>query len=381
MLLNYLISKPFNTLSTQWLVNVLISLFMASIYFVLMHVINPYNNAYFILYTHLSIFVCFTSSAAVMWHHDIKHVNFCARTALVGIIMIIVSPVLGSNIVVMNQYVPILDNILFILGISLFFASLLISAFIVIYYRFTITSLARTNAIMDVIAKSLVVILIIFCICLMLSYRDVQKLITLLPIDLHFYYELLFRSGYYLLQFLYVHILISIWIILCQQFTRQTHLIKYYAMILYLNMFFAISGLYVYILYDNTDERLYEVLLIYRCNIIHIAPIMTILLMVYEIITLNRRLYLKNQLLSIFVINNQTRPSVSYSLMIYTIMCSVLLYICSGSNHSICITIAIVGMIYYIMNINTYFKLFGIYQILIFTITWIILRCFVQLIV
>ncbi|MGV2431940.1 MAG UNVERIFIED_CONTAM: hypothetical protein LVQ98_00620 [Rickettsiaceae bacterium] len=121
--------------------------------------------------------------------------------AFIGILLICISSFLmEEQDIIHSQYVPILDNLLFILGLSLFLVAILI-----------IHTLSMPNS------SSIIFVLIAFCLCL--SYQKILREITY-PMDLSSFYEMLFCSSAIGLKLFYLKVFHDLLL-----FLRQDNLI------------------------------------------------------------------------------------------------------------------------------------------------------------
>ncbi len=150
----------------------------------------------------------------------------------------------------MNNYIPMLENIVFILGLSLFGVTLLLYAINILYFF----DWANLNSLVNFTILSTIIMFILSFVCFGWSYNGLQNIIQIIPIEIEFYYELLFWSGGHLLQFIYTQILIFIWVILFQKLIdRELKFQKFHLFLLYLNFISSILILFGHISYDIID--------------------------------------------------------------------------------------------------------------------------------
>lgn len=161
-----------------------------------------------IVHVDLSVLVWLLAGSVIIWLKNIAFTlpRLVHQAAFLGIILMAISPVFhGSSEAVMNNYVPLLDNILFIGGLSIFLTIILLMSLI------TVSKIPRThNEYAGFIGG---ILFIISAICTILSYQKLADEISY-PMDLHGFYEMLFWSGGHGLQFLYMHTMYSIWVML-----------------------------------------------------------------------------------------------------------------------------------------------------------------------
>jgi hypothetical protein len=175
-----------------------------------------------VVHVDLSVLIWLLSGAAVIWMHNIyaEHhsqeltkkyhfiqmsIKLLAKIAFSGIVLIAISPIIGDyeHIVIMNNYIPMFENICFITGLSVFITSIIVLSLI------TASRIPGThNQYAGFIGS---IIFLISLLCVVISYNKISRDLTY-PIDLHGFYEMLFWSGGHGLQFLYLHIMYFAWI-------------------------------------------------------------------------------------------------------------------------------------------------------------------------
>lgn len=161
-----------------------------------------------IIHVDLSVLVWLLAGSVMIWLKNIVFSlpRFIHHAAFMGIILMAISPIFpGISTPVMNNYVPLLDNILFIAGLSIFVTIILLISLI---------ALSKIPGSHDEYAGFIgAIIFIISAMCIILSYQKLVDEISY-PMDLHGFYEMLFWSGGHALQFLYMHTMYVIWITL-----------------------------------------------------------------------------------------------------------------------------------------------------------------------
>lgn len=168
-------------------------------------------NASLIVHVNLGILVWLLSGFAVMANPK-KPLPF--YIALIGTVLIIASPFVGYGVGYQNNYIPIFDNSFFKLGIALFLAAITMLCF-------------------EKITHISIIILLAFA-CIIASYIGIKD-----KTSSHYLYEYLFWGGGHILQFAYVQIMVSAWIILSRPYP--------YPKLLWLPFIAAlVSSVYIY---------------------------------------------------------------------------------------------------------------------------------------
>ncbi|AFB21204.1 hypothetical protein RCA_03185 [Rickettsia canadensis str. CA410] len=272
-----------NSLTNSWLKLGVLSLGFASLYSIILVILHPQLLSFspnphifksaLMIYVNVSVLIWLLSITASIWSlsfprkresrknildsrfrgNDIVvlNPNIYPKLAFLSTILIAVSPIAGHN-PVMHNYIPIpmLENIVFILGLSLFGVTLLLYAINILYF-FDWTNL---SSLVNFTILSTIIMFILSCVCFCWSYNSLQNIIQIIPIEIEFYYELLFWSGGYLLQFIYTQILIFILVILFKELIgRELKFQTFYLFLLYLNFIFGILIIFGHISYDIID--------------------------------------------------------------------------------------------------------------------------------
>ncbi|ASX27549.1 hypothetical protein BA173_01270 [Rickettsia sp. MEAM1 (Bemisia tabaci)] len=276
-----------NNLSLAWLKLGITSLAFAGLYSVVLVVLRTPQLASFfpnphifksalIIHVDLSVLIWLLSITASIWSlsfsqpsmsfprkressiffldsrfrgNDIMH-----KLAFFATILIAISPIAGHN-PIMNNYIPMLENIIFVLGLSLFGITLLLYAINILYFF----NWANWSNLVNFTILSTIIMYILSWVCFWCSYSDLQNVIQIIPIEIEFYYELLFWSGGHLLQFIYTQIAMFIWIMLFEKLIgKESKFQKFYLFLLYLNFVFSTLIIWGHISYDIIDGNFKE---------------------------------------------------------------------------------------------------------------------------
>ncbi|MGX6960685.1 MAG: cbb3-type cytochrome c oxidase subunit I [Rickettsia endosymbiont of Pentastiridius leporinus] len=274
------IVTKFQSNDLTWLKLGIISLGLAGLYSVILVVLRTPQLASFfsnphifksalIIHVNLSVLIWLLSITASVWSLSFSrkqessivfldsrfHGNdILCKLALLATLLIAVSPIAGHN-PIMNNYIPMLENIIFILGLSLFGISLLLYAINVLCFF----DFSNWNSLTNFTILSTVIMFLLTWVCFWCSYSGLQKIILIIPIEIEFYYELLFWSGGHLLQFIYTQIAMFIWVSLLQKLVgHKLRFQKFYFFVLCLNFIFGILIIFGHISYDIIDGTFKE---------------------------------------------------------------------------------------------------------------------------
>ena len=159
-----------------------------------------------VVHVDLSVLVWLLAGSVIIW---LKNIHFFIpriiyKIAFAGIILIALSPLMYGD-PVMNNYIPMLDNISFVVGLSIFMTVIFIISIM------AVSNVPRTH---DEYAAFIGgCIFLIASVCFILSY-DKLNIEIIYPMDLHGFYEMLFWSGGHALQFFYMHSMYVVWLML-----------------------------------------------------------------------------------------------------------------------------------------------------------------------
>ncbi|HJD55254.1 MAG TPA: cbb3-type cytochrome c oxidase subunit I [Rickettsia endosymbiont of Pyrocoelia pectoralis] len=263
-----------------WLKIGIISLGFAGLYSIILVVLRTPQLASFfsnphifksalIIHVNLSVLIWLLSITASVWSLSFPQKRESRKTildsrfrgndimcklALLATLLIAISPVAGHN-PVMNNYIPMLENIVFILGLSLFGVTLLLYAINILYFF----DFANWNNFTNFTILSTIIMFLLTWVCFWCSYRDLHNVIQIIPIEIEFYYELLFWSGGHLLQFIYTQIAMFIWVSLLQKLVaHELRFQKFYLLVLCLNFIFGMLIIWGHISYNVIDGSFKE---------------------------------------------------------------------------------------------------------------------------
>ncbi len=334
-----------NKLAIYWLGNGIFSLALAGVYSIILvmlrtpMLVNLFPNteifkSALVIHVNLSILVWLMSVTACIWSYNLEATTpsiTCVIIAFISTALIALSPFCGQNFPVMNNYIPMLENIIFILGISLFGVSVLLFA---LYTLWNCCKISYFNSLINFTILSTVIMWLLVWVCFIWSYYHLQEIIQLVPVDIEFYYELLFWSGEHLLQFIYTQILILVMIVLFHVWIgKELRLKKLYLALLYLTFVISVAAISGHLLYDIIDAEFKEY---YTKQMKYgggIAATLSLIIMFYEVKWYHSRIG-----------GNDINPSkdireVQMRLVKTTIICSNILFLSGGF-----IGILIIGM-------------------------------------
>ncbi|MBF0317773.1 MAG: cbb3-type cytochrome c oxidase subunit I [Nitrospirae bacterium] len=167
-----------------------------------------------VVHVDLSVLIWFVAFAGVLWSMYGSGAMAAPGIAAVGIagvgsLVIAASPFLGAKNPLMNNYVPVLDDRIFLVGLGIFFVG-----FVLLVVRSIIT-LPLTKAVTACDTEtgfglgSAAVVAAVAIVCFILSILSIPPGISGVK-----YYELAFWAGGHILQFMHTMLMIVVWFLL-----------------------------------------------------------------------------------------------------------------------------------------------------------------------
>lgn len=316
-------------LANLWIKNAVIALTIAGIYSLVLVILrtpqianifgsSPDITKLFsislVVHVNLSVFVWLLAITAVIWSYPLKGLNYSvnqnstlyfvnkqlAIIAIIGITLIAISPFTGETSVVKSNYIPMLENIFFIIGLTVFGVSILFFAIytavistqllikINLYKKATFQIKQQYNNILLIVKFTSSVIFILVWVCFIISLIQINGLINLVPLEVDFYYEMLYWSGGHLLQFVYTQIFMFVLYLLANHNIKDFGVIsnnlnkKHMQYIFILHFIFAISGVLGHIFYDLSESQFKDFFTMHMKYVGSVMPVIFITFILYD---------------------------------------------------------------------------------------------------
>lgn len=284
-----------NKNALMWLKNGVIALAIAGLYsIVLVALRTPQLSSFFtdqsifksalVIHVNLSVLVWLLSITCCIWSYSSIKTgleSFLARLGFVSMVVMALSPLYPESTPVMNNYVPMLENIFFVIGLSLFGVVLLCLAIQTVLTAFMEDISGYGDRIVAIVKFTSALMFIGVWLCIFLSFSNLDQLKEIVPLDLDFYYEMLFWSGGHLLQFIYTQIFMLVLLVFVE--SRLGGRVKFdaiYEMLFALNFVLAMAvfvGHYKYDLSDGSFKDFFTLHMIYTAGIVPVIFIMMLL--------------------------------------------------------------------------------------------------------
>lgn len=187
-----------------------------------------------------------------------------------------------------TYHIPIIPNIWFIIGIALFTAINLINSILNLFNH-------NNGSLLDISSKSIALIVQIAFLVLVLSFYNIQYIIAEYPIDLNYYYQMVFLGYGHILEFLYSNLLIIIWIIFIQKILprRGLRFISLQTIFICCNVLFVSISPMIYLFYRIDDYYILEFFNT-QAYLIYVAPCCSFLLIVINLFTYRKKIGYQN---------------------------------------------------------------------------------------
>ncbi|BBB56965.1 membrane protein [Candidatus Megaera polyxenophila] len=300
-----------NKLAISWLKNGIWALALTGFYSIVLVILRTPQlsqiisdksvfKSSLVIHVNLSVLAWLLSITCIIWSYGSRRLyfsNIFSKLALAGIALMTISPLIGQSNPIMNNYVPILENVWFIIGLSLFGSSILyfsILVFINSFHDFSLKEEKYTAQILPVVKLTSSLMYIMVWGCFALSYKEVMALSNVFPIEIDYYYELLFWSGGHLLQFIYTQIVMFVWLILAELWIGK-RLIYYevYSSLFIINFILSLFVFYGHLAYQMPE---YEFTVFFTKHMQYCGGIAPTLLMAVLIIDIFKFTRIKNHL-------------------------------------------------------------------------------------
>ena len=300
-----------NKLAISWLKNGIWALALAGFYSIVLVILRTPQlsqiisdksvfKSSLVIHVNLSVLAWLLSITCIIWSYGSRRLyfsNIFSKLALAGIALMTISPLIGQSNPIMNNYVPILENVWFIIGLSLFGSSILyfsILVFINSFHDFSLKEEKYTAQILPVVKLTSSLMYIMVWGCFALSYKEVMALSNIFPIEIDYYYELLFWSGGHLLQFIYTQIVMCVWLVLAELWIGKGLIYyKVYSSLFIINFILSLFVFYGHLAYQMPE---YEFTVFFTKHMQYCGGIAPTLLMAVLIIDIFKFTRIKNHL-------------------------------------------------------------------------------------
>ncbi len=239
-----------------------------------------FDNA-LVIHVNLSILVWMCSIISLLFIINLQNTNswfnFSWVLSTLSMLLMFISAFVPNTEVIKSNYIPVLQNKLFLLGLSLFIASILVN-----------TMLAYTSkkevSFLSVGQIGLVIILVSSFLCFVLAYNNMPP--GLYHSDNNLFYEYLFWGGGHLLQFAFTQGMFLVYLIMLS--SNDISLAsnnKITILPLFINTILAVGAPFVYFVYPVDSAKLIQFFTWHMRIAGAVLPCFLIILVCYNIRT------------------------------------------------------------------------------------------------
>ena len=282
----------------QWLRNGLVALAIAGLYSIILVIMRTPQLSHFfadksmfksalVIHVNLSVLVWLLSITAMSWSLNKVKNGFeyvYSRLGFLGMALMALSPLYPESTPIMNNYVPMLENIVFIIGLSVFGVGVLCFALQTVFTSFMQCTKGYSGRLIAITNFTTSLMFIFVWCCFILSYNELDLLAEIVPLDLDFYYEMLYWSGGHLLQFIYTQILMLVLLVLAESWKGgEVKFSSMYEMLLALNFFLSLAVFYGHVRFDLAEGAFKEFYTLHMIYTGGIVPTIFIAMLYFEI--------------------------------------------------------------------------------------------------
>ncbi|MDR2046286.1 MAG: hypothetical protein LBP77_04960 [Rickettsiales bacterium] len=209
-----------------------------------------FDNA-LVIHVNLSILVWMCSIISLLFIINLQNTNswfnFSWVLSTLSMLLMFISAFVPNTEVIKSNYIPVLQNKLFLLGLSLFIASILINAVLAYMSKKEVSFLSVGQI-------GLVIILVSSFLCFVLAYQNMPP--DLYHSDKNLFYEYLFWGSGHLLQFAFTQGMFLVYLIISDVSLASSN--KITILPLFINTILAIGAPFVYFVYPVDSTKLIQ---------------------------------------------------------------------------------------------------------------------------
>jgi len=291
--------------SISWLKNGVAALAIAGLYSVILVVLRTPGIAQtfsdpaifrtaLVIHVNLSVLVWLLAITSIIWSVSKVKSGFeslYAKVGLGGMFLMALSSLFPGSEPVMNNYVPMLENLIFIIGLCLFGVIILIFSLQTVCVSFMRSNFSTDpgksygERIMAITKCTSALLFIGVWVCFVLSYFSLDDLSNIVPLEIDYYYEMLFWSGGHLLQFVYTQVMLVALLALSEAWKGgRVIYANIYEMLLALNFTMALFIFIGHFYYDISDGSFKEFFTLHMIYTGGVAPTLFILVLLFELL-------------------------------------------------------------------------------------------------
>ncbi|MBC6686488.1 cbb3-type cytochrome c oxidase subunit I [Wolbachia pipientis] len=209
-----------------------------------------FDNA-LVIHVNLSILVWMCSIISLLFIINLQNTNswfnFSWVLSTLSMLLMFISAFVPNTEVIKSNYIPVLQNKLFLLGLGLFTTSILVNAMLAYTSKKEVSFLSVGQI-------GLVIILVSSFLCFVLAYQNMPP--DLYHSDKNLFYEYLFWGSGHLLQFAFTQGMFLVYLIISDVSLASSN--KITILPLFINTILAIGAPFVYFVYPVDSAKLIQ---------------------------------------------------------------------------------------------------------------------------
>lgn len=206
-----------------------------------------FDNA-LVIHVNLSILVWMCSIISLLFIINLQNTNnwfnFSWVLSILSMLLMFISAFVPNTEVIKSNYIPVLQNKLFLLGLSLFITSILINAALAYISN-------KQDSYLSIGQIGLIIILMSSFLCVVLAHKNMPP-----DSDKNLFYEYLFWGGGHLLQFAFAQAMFLVYLIILN--ARDISLNKMTILPLFINTVLAVGAPFSYFVYSVDSAELIQ---------------------------------------------------------------------------------------------------------------------------
>ncbi|MDE5062667.1 cbb3-type cytochrome c oxidase subunit I [Wolbachia endosymbiont of Drosophila tsacasi] len=209
-----------------------------------------FDNA-LVIHVNLSILVWMCSIISLLFIINLQNTNswfnFSWVLSTLSVLLMFISAFVPNTEVIKSNYIPVLQNKLFLFGLGLFTTSILVNAMLAYTSKKEVSFLSVGQI-------GLVIILVSSFLCFVLAYQNMPP--DLYHSDKNLFYEYLFWGSGHLLQFAFTQGMFLVYLIISDVSLASSN--KITILPLFINTILAIGAPFVYFVYPVDSAKLIQ---------------------------------------------------------------------------------------------------------------------------
>lgn len=281
-----------NTL--MWLMSGVLALALSGVYSIILVAmrtpalqelipIKDFFKQSLVVHVDLSVLVWLLSILMMMFaalsgaRHHLVSLN-AAITSIFSVVLLFIAGLMPNSFPMLNNYIPVLINLVFMLGLTFFMCSILLQIGNFSLAAFRISDKEFRDFRFVLFATGLITVVAMAC--FFVAHKKLAIYVTEVAIPYADYYELLFWGGGHVLQFVYTQTAMITWVVLCQHLYGSYKFGKFFKFLCVLNLIFVLPLPLLYFNVNLPESSYY-----FTQHMIYFGGIASVLLIISVVIS------------------------------------------------------------------------------------------------